>query len=269
MSGASFSQLAEFLHARSGIVLTPDKLYLVETRLGPLMRREGCADLAALVAKVTSALSGSIADEVVELMTTNETLFFRDGKPFEHLRDQVLPRLAAARGARRAIRVWSAACSTGQEPYSIAMTAAELGSALGGCRVEILGTDISRDVLRRAALGRYSQFEVQRGLPVAMLLKHFRKDGAEWVVKDDIRAMTTFREWNLLQPLTPLGRFDIIFLRNVLIYFDQATKSRVLDQVATVLAPDGVLYLGGSETTLGVSNRFVPLDGVRSAYALA
>ncbi|MFQ3623816.1 MAG: protein-glutamate O-methyltransferase CheR [Acetobacteraceae bacterium] len=269
MSAASFSQLAEFLHARSGLVLTPDKMYLVETRLGPLMRREGCADLAALVAKVKSALSSPIADEVVALMTTNETLFFRDGKPFAHLQEQVLPRLAASRGPRGPIRVWSAACSTGQEAYSVAMTAAGLGPQLGGCRVEILGTDLSRDVLRRAEVGRYSQFEVQRGLPVAMLLKHFRKDGAEWVVKDDIRAMTTFREWNLLRPLAPLGRFDVIFLRNVLIYFDQQTKSRVLDQVASVLAPDGVLYLGGSETTLGISSRFTPLDGVRSAYALA
>ncbi len=269
MNAASFSALAEFLQNRSGIVLTPDKMYLVETRLAPLMRREGCADLNALVAKVKSALSGPIADEVVELMTTNETLFFRDGKPFEHLRNEVLPRLAAARGPRGTIRVWSAACSTGQEPYSVAMTAKEIAPALGGCRVEILATDLSRDVLRRAAAGRFSQFEVQRGLPIALLMKYFQKDGSEWVLKEDVRSMVSFREWNLLHPPTPLGRFDVVLVRNVLIYFDAPTKARVLDNIAAVLAKDGVLYLGGAETVLGVSTRFVPVDGARSAYALA
>lgn len=268
MNAASFSALAEFLHARSGIVLTPDKAYLVETRLAPLMRREGCADLSALVAKVKAALSGPIADEVVELMTTNETLFFRDGKPFEHLRQQVLPKLAAARGPRGVIRVWSAACSTGQEAFSVAMTALEIAPALAGCRVEILGTDLSREVLRRAETARYSQFEVQRGLPITMLTKYFRKDGSDWVVKDEVRALVSFREWNLLRPPQPLGRFDVVLLRNVLIYFDQPTKTRVLDNVASVLAKDGVLYLGGAETVLGISSRFAPLDGARSAYAL-
>jgi chemotaxis protein methyltransferase CheR len=269
MSSAAFSQLAEFLQTRSGLVLTPDKMYLVETRLGPLMKREGLPDLSALVSRVKAALTSPIANEVVELMTTNETLFFRDGKPFEHLKDKVWPRMAATRGPSGTIRVWSAACSTGQEAYSIAMSALDNAAVLGGCRVEILGTDIARDVLKRAEQGRYSQFEVQRGLPIAMLMRYFRKEGADWQIKDSVRAMVRWREWNLLHSPEPLGRFDVVFLRNVLIYFDQATKARVLDQVASVLAPDGVLYLGGAETVLGVSTRFTPLDGVRSAYTLA
>jgi len=269
MSSASFSQLAEFLQTRSGLVLTPDKMYLVETRLGPLMKREGLPDLSALVSRVKAALTSPIANEVVELMTTNETLFFRDGKPFEHLKDKVWPRMAATRGPSGTIRVWSAACSTGQEAYSIAMSALDNAAVLGGCRVEILGTDIARDVLKRAEQGRYSQFEVQRGLPIAMLMRYFRKEGPDWQIKDSVRAMVRWREWNLLHSPEPLGRFDVVFLRNVLIYFDQATKARVLDQVASVLAPDGVLYLGGAETVLGVSTRFTPLDGVRSAYTLA
>jgi chemotaxis protein methyltransferase CheR len=269
MSSASFSQLAEFLQTRSGLVLTPDKMYLVETRLGPLMKREGLPDLSALVSRVKAALTSPIADEVVELMTTNETLFFRDGKPFEHLKEKVWPRMAATRGPSGTIRVWSAACSTGQEAYSVAMSALDNAAVLGGCRVEILGTDIARDVLKRAEQGRYSQFEVQRGLPIAMLMRYFRKEGADWQIKDPIRAMVRWREWNLLQSPEPLGRFDVVFLRNVLIYFDHATKARVLDQVASVLSPDGVLYLGGAETVLGVSTRFTPLDGVRSAYTLA
>ena len=269
MSSASFSQLAEFLQTRSGLVLTPDKMYLVETRLGPLMKREGLPDLSALVGRVKAALSSPIADEVVELMTTNETLFFRDGKPFDHLREKVWPRMAATRGPRGTIRVWSAGCSTGQEAYSVAMSALDSAAVLGGCRVEVLGTDIARDVLKRAEQGRYSQFEVQRGLPIGMLMRYFRKEGADWQVKDALRAMVRWREWNLLEAPAPLGRFDVVFLRNVLIYFDQPTKARVLDQIASVLAPDGVLYLGGAETVLGVSSRFAPLDGVRSAYALA
>lgn len=269
MSSASFSQLAEFLQTRSGLVLTPDKMYLVETRLGPLMKREGLSDLSALVGRVKAALTSPIATEVVELMTTNETLFFRDGKPFEHLKEKVWPRMGASRGASGTIRVWSAACSTGQEAYSVAMSALDNAAALGGCRVEILGTDIARDVLKRAEAGRYSQFEVQRGLPIAVLMKHFTKEGTDWRVKDAVRAMVRWREWNLLIPPAPLGRFDVVFLRNVLIYFDQATKARVLGQIASVMAPDGVLYLGGAETVLGVTSRFAPLDGVRSAYALA
>lgn len=151
----------------------------------------------------------------------------------------------------------------------MAMSALDNAAALNGCRVEILGTDIARDVLKRAEQGRYSQFEVQRGLPIAALMKHFTKEGSDWRVKDALRAMVRWREWNLLDPPTPLGRFDVVFLRNVLIYFDQATKARVLDQVASVMAPDGVLYLGGAETVLGVTTRFAPIDGVRSAYGLA
>jgi len=264
MSQAAFSSLAAFLHARSGLVLGPDKLYLVETRLGPLMRREKIADLAALVARLQTA--EPLAREVVELMTTNETFFFRDGKPFEHVKASALRRIHAARPPGQPIRIWSAACSTGQEAYSLAMIVAESRPWLGDRRVEIVGTDLSREVLARAREGLYSQFEVQRGLPIQLLVKYFRQEGTNWRIAEEIRAMVTWREGNLLGDLRGLGRFDIVFCRNVLIYFDQPTKSRVLEAIAAQMPPDGVLYLGGAETVLGITDRFSAIPGERGVY---
>lgn len=264
MTQAAFSALAAFLHARSGLVLGPDKTYLVETRLGPLMRREGIADLGALVARLNA--SEALAREVVELMTTNETFFFRDGKPFEHVKTSALRRLHAARPAGQPIRIWSAACSTGQEAYSLAMIVAEARAWLGERRVEIVGTDLSREVLARAREGLYSQFEVQRGLPIQLLVKHFRQEGTSWRISEELRAMVTWREGNLLGDLRPLGRFDIVFCRNVLIYFDQPTKARVLAAIAAQMPDDGVLYLGGAETVLGITDRFAAIPGERGAY---
>jgi chemotaxis protein methyltransferase CheR len=264
MSQAAFSSLAAFLHARSGLVLGPDKLYLVETRLGPLMRREKIADLAALVARLQTA--EPLAREVVELMTTNETFFFRDGKPFEHVKASALRRIHAARPPGQSIRIWSAACSTGQEAYSLAMIVAESRPWLGDRRVEIVGTDLSREVLARAREGLYSQFEVQRGLPIQLLVKYFRQEGTNWRIAEEIRAMVTWREGNLLGDLRGLGRFDIVFCRNVLIYFDQPTKSRVLEAIAAQMPPDGVLYLGGAETVLGITDRFSAIPGERGVY---
>jgi chemotaxis protein methyltransferase CheR len=264
MSQAAFSSLSAFLHARSGLVLGPDKLYLVETRLGPLMKREGIADLPALVARLQAA--EPLAREVVELMTTNETFFFRDGKPFDHVRASALRRIHAARPPGQPIRIWSAACSTGQEAYSLAMIVAEAKPWLGDRSVEIVGTDLSREVLAKAREGLYSQFEVQRGLPIQLLVKHFRQEGTNWRLSEAIRSMVTWREGNLLGDLRGLGRFDIVFCRNVLIYFDQPTKARVLEAIAAQMPADGVLYLGGAETVLGITDRFTAVPGERGVY---
>ncbi len=266
MSQAAFSSLAAFLHARSGLVLGPDKMYLVETRLGALMKREKMADLAALVARVTSPAGDVLAREVMELMTTNETFFFRDGKPFDHFRATALKRIHSARSPGQPIRVWSAACSTGQEAYSLAMIVAEEREILGDSRDEIVGTDLSREVLAKAREGVYSQFEVQRGLPIQLLMKYFKQDGQNWRLSDTIRSMVTWREGNLLGDLRGLGRFDIVFCRNVLIYFDQATIGRVLAAVAAQMPADGVLYLGGAETVLGITPLFAAIPGERGVY---
>jgi chemotaxis protein methyltransferase CheR len=265
MTPDSFAFLAGLVKQRSGIVLTADKGYMLETRLGPMLRREGMAGLDALAQRLRAPRAEALAAEVVEALTTNESSFFRDGKPFEHLR-KLLPKLAAARPPGHVIRVWSAACSSGQEAYSIAMTVAELGAAMGGRRVEILGTDLSREMLDRAQEGAFTQFEVQRGLPVQMLVKHFTQDGGRWRIKTDLRAMARFQPFNLLEDPRGLGRFDIIFCRNVLIYFDAPTKSRVLGAIAGLLPPDGVVYLGGAETVLGLTDRLVPTAGERGVY---
>ena len=265
MTPESFNFLAGLVKARSGIVLTADKGYMLETRLGPMLRREGLPGLDALALRLRSPREEALAAEMVEALTTNESSFFRDGKPVEHLR-KLLPRLAAARAPGLAIRIWSAACSSGQEAYSVAMVAADLAPLLGGRRVEILGTDISREMLDRAKEGIFTQFEVQRGLPVQMLVKHFRQEGQRWRVAPELRAMTRWQTFNLLEDARGLGRFDVIFCRNVLIYFDAPTKSRVLAMLAGMVAADGVVYLGGAETVLGLTEHLVPAAGERGVY---
>jgi chemotaxis protein methyltransferase CheR len=268
VSPEGFDFIARLVKARSGLILTPDKCYMLESRLGPMLRREGLASLDALAQRLRDPRSGMLAEAVTEALTTNESSFFRDGKPFEHLR-RILPRLAAARPPGVPLRIWSAACSTGQEAYSVAMTVAELGAELGERRVEILGTDIAQEVLQRAREGCFTQFEVQRGLPVRQLVKHFRQEHGRWHISASLRAMVRFERWNLLAELKPLGRFDLIFCRNVLIYFDPPTKRQVLSGLATQLAPDGALYLGGAETVLGLTDALVPMAGERGVYETA
>jgi chemotaxis protein methyltransferase CheR len=263
-----FDTLAGFVKARSGIELGADKLYLLESRLEPVLRAAGLKDLAALADRLRNGREEAIGREVVEAMTTNESLFFRDNKPFAHCREQVLPRLHAIRSPTCPLRIWSAAASTGQEAYSLAMIVTELRPRLGARRAEIVGTDIAREPLARAREGLYTQFEVQRGLPMHLLVKHFAKEGAGWRISPSLREMVQFREMNLLGDLQFLGRFDIVMCRNVLIYFDQPTKSRVLRAIARQMAPDGVLYLGGAETILGLGDSFAPLPGERGAYGL-
>lgn len=259
--------VADLVKARSGIVLTPEKAYLIESRLQPLARLRGLGDLDGLVAALRRDVPG-LADTVVEAMTTNESLFFRDQRPFEQFRRLVLPKLLQARSASRKIRIWSAACSSGQEPYSLAMLLCEEAPKLAGWTVEILGTDLSKAMVERARAGAYSQFEVQRGMPPAMLARHFTRDGDKWAASAALRSMLRFRTFNLLDDPSPLGTFDVVLCRNVLIYFDHATKGRILDRLAGRLNPEGTLYLGGSETVFGITERFEPIPGERGIYQL-
>jgi chemotaxis protein methyltransferase CheR len=261
--------LADLLKSRSGLVIGQDKVYLLETRLVTLLRRDGLADLNALAERLGRPGADQLAREVVEAMTTNESFFFRDDKPFQHFRTQALPRMLAARPVGSTLRVWSAASSTGQEAYSLAMILAECKATLGSRKFEIIGTDIARGPLTRARDGQYTQFEVQRGLPVQYLMKYFKKEDPNWRLNAEIRDMAQFREFNLLGDLRSLGRFDIVFCRNVLIYFDQVTKTRVLEAMAAQMPPDGMLYLGGAETVLGITARFAPLPGERGVYGLS
>jgi chemotaxis protein methyltransferase CheR len=268
LSSVAFETLATLLKTKSGLIIGMDKHYLLETRLAGIIKRENLPDLNGLAERLRRPGSDALARDVVEAMTTNETFFFRDDKPFQHFRTQALPRLAAARPPGSVIRIWSAAASTGQEAYSLGMTVAECAGILGGRKVEIVGTDIAREQLARARDGLYSQFEVQRGLPVQMLMRYFKKDENNWRIADSVRAMAQFREFNLLSDLRLLGKFDIVFCRNVLIYFDQATKARVLEAISGIMPPDGLLYLGGAETVLGITGRFAPMPNERGVYGL-
>jgi chemotaxis protein methyltransferase CheR len=254
------------LRERSGLVLAGDKQYLVESRLLPLARKAGLASLAELVAKLKGGADRLVVD-VVEAMTTNETFFFRDKIPFDHFRDTIMPALIAARARERRIRIWCAAASTGQEPYSLAMCLKDMKDRIAGWRIEIVGTDLSTGVLEKAKAGLYSQFEVQRGLPIQMLVKHFAQVGEMWQLAADIRAMVQYRPLNLLGEFSHLGTFDLVFCRNVLIYFDQETKIGVLDRIARIIAADGFLVLGAAETVVGLTDAFKPMSDRRGLYA--
>jgi chemotaxis protein methyltransferase CheR len=256
--------LRKLLKERSGLDLSSDKQYLVESRLIPLARKAGLPGITELVQKMKGG-SDELTSEVVEAMTTNETFFFRDKIPFDHLRETMLPALVQARAGRRALRIWCAASSTGQEPYSIAMCVKGF-AALAGWRVEIVATDLSQAVLEKSKAGIFSQFEVQRGLPIQMLVKHFTQIGELWQLNADIRGMVQHRQLNLLQDFSHLGTFDVIFCRNVLIYFDQDTKVGVFDRLARMLEPDGVLLLGAAESVVGISDAFKPCPDRRGLY---
>jgi chemotaxis protein methyltransferase CheR len=256
--------LRKLLKERSGLDLSSDKKYLVESRLIPLARRVGLPGIAELVAKIKAG-TDALTSEVVEAMTTNETFFFRDKIPFDHLREAVLPALVQARASRRALRIWCAASSTGQEPYSIAMCVKEF-AALAGWRVEILATDLSQAVLEKSRAGIFSQFEVQRGLPIQMLVKYFKQIGEFWQINADIRAMIAHRQLNLLHDFSQLGVFDVIFCRNVLIYFDQDTKIDVFRRLAKATEADGFLALGAAETVVGLTDAFKPSPERRGLY---
>jgi len=269
MTGNDFNFIAGLLKSRSGLIITPDKTYLLETRLSAIMREHSLAGLPALVEVLRQPASEALRDRVVDAMTTNETSFFRDNHPFDTLRKTVLPGLIERRASSRSLRIWSAACSTGQEPYSLAMVLKDHFPILAGWRVEIVATDISPSVLERSRSGLYSTFEVQRGLPIQMLVRHFDQIGNDWRVKDDLRRHISFRPVNLLEDFSALGMFDVVLCRNVLIYFDQETKARILRAVARNLASDGSLLLGGAESVFGICDAFAGLPGIKGVYSHA
>ena len=257
LGDAAFNRFAELLKRRAGIVLAREKAYLLESRLAPLARRAGFATIEALAAALGPRDDG-LAVEVVEAMLNNETFFFRDGVPFDLLRTAVLPALRQARAATRRLRIWCAAASTGQEPYSIAMLLAADAAAWAGWTVEIVGTDLSQRALARAEAGLYTQFEVQRGLPIQSLIKHFDKDGDQWQISRELRRSVRFRQVNLCDSFAHLGSFDVVLCRNVLMYLDPATKSDILNRMRRQMPDDGYLLLGAAETVLGLSVDFRP-----------
>ncbi len=269
MKVEDFDMFSTLLKQRSGLVLTKDKAYLLESRLMPVARKWNMKGLEDLAQIVRARKEEALLRDITEAMTTNESSFFRDQKPFDMFKQLVLPKLLEARSARRQIRIWSAACSSGQEAYSLAMLLQEEAPRLSGWKIEIIGTDISAEMVERCKTGVYTQFEVQRGLPITMLVKNFKQNGDKWQISPQIRQMASFREFNLLGDLTPLGQFDVVFCRNVLIYFDQVTKGKVLEQISRVMPADAVLYLGGAETVLGITDRFKPLEGQRGLYVVA
>lgn len=267
MTPEDFKFVSAMLKQRSGLILSSDKLYLLESRLTPLARRRGLASVADLIGAMKRAGAEDIKRDVTEAMTTNETSFFRDMKPFDQFRDFILPEMMKRRAEKRSLRIWSAAASTGQEAYTLAIILREMEARLRGWRIEIVASDLAADVLEKAKAGIYSQFEIQRGMPIQLLVKYFQQQGEMWHVDSTLKGMVKFRQHNLLESPAGLGAFDVVFCRNVLIYFDQDTKRRVFDHLSKATAEDGYLCLGGAETVLGVTDRFKPVPERRGLYA--
>lgn len=254
--------LSKLIFDVSGLHLAKDKSYLLETRLNPLLGSHGCATFSQLYAQAKADSSGKLQHEIIEAMTTNETFFFRDNTPFDLLRNKIIPDLVDRRSCtfqanKIPLRIWSAACSSGQEVYSIAMTLIEIFGDLSRYDIHILGTDISNKVIAQASYGQYNQFEMDRGLPPLCRNRYFSQLGADWRIKDEIRGLAQFKAMNLMKPFPDLGgRFDLIFCRNVAIYFSQADKIRLFQKIARVLQPDGYLIVGGSESLAGIAPDF-------------
>ena len=257
VNAGTFDFLCNFVREKSAIVLEPSKAYLVESRLNPVARNNGLSSLDELVAALRKPASRELARQVIDAMTTNESSFFRDLQPFESLKTVIIPELLERRSKDRTLNIWSNACSSGQEVYSIAMLLRESFPALAGWKVRLIATDLSTTILKKAQEGIFNQTEVNRGLPMPMLLKYFTKSGLQWQIKEDVRKSIEFREVNLIEswPST-LPTMDIVFLRNVLIYFSPETKTAILNKVHRILRPDGCLFLGGSETTMNLDTKF-------------
>ncbi|MGC8535519.1 MAG: CheR family methyltransferase [Rhizomicrobium sp.] len=265
MNGSDFEYMATLLRNRAGIMLGEDKTYLLETRLMAVARKHGLSAPDQIPLALRNGCLKLEAD-VIEAMTTNETLFFRDRHPFDALQRDILPEIIALREQSKCLRIWSAACSTGQEPYSIAMLIRDFFPLLSNWQLEIVATDISPLVLNRARDGLYTNFEVQRGLPVQLLVRHFEQMQDMWRIRPELRRMVTFREFNLLDDPVGLGTFDIIFCRNVLLYFDVQTKRAILERMSQRLRTGGALLLGASETVYGISDAWVPDQQLRAVY---
>lgn len=266
MKVADFEIYKSLLYENSGLVVTPDKSYLLDSRLTPVAKKWGHASLEAMTLQLRALPDEKMIKDIVEAMTTNETSFFRDTKPFQIFQDTILPVMMEKRSSKKVLRIWCAACSSGQEPYSLAMILKDKEAQLKGWRFEIMATDLSDDILAQAKKASYSQFEVQRGLPIQYLMKYFMQIGDQWQLKDEIRHMIKFAPFNLLNDMSRLGTFDVVFCRNVLIYFDEKTKGNVLDRICKQMENDGFLLLGGAETVLGITNKFVPQPEKRGLY---
>ena len=263
-----FDVYKDLLMKRSGLVITPDKSYLLDSRLTPVAKKWNFANLDMMSVALRGIPDAALVKDIVEAMTTNETSFFRDQKPFDQFKQIALPHMLKARSSVRKIRIWCAASLSGQEPYSLSMLVKENQALMPGWGVEFLATDLSEEILAQARGGVYSQFEVQRGLPINLLMKYFRQEGEKWRISEDIRKMVKYEIFNLLEPMARLGKFDVIFCRNVLIYFDEPTKRRVLENMVALLPPDGLLFLGGAETVFGITDKFKPMKNSRSVYIL-
>jgi chemotaxis protein methyltransferase CheR len=268
LSAREFAFVCDLVRREAAIILEPGKEYLVEARLLPLARQAGAATVSEFISRTERLRDSAASALIVDAMTTNETSWFRDREPFLALTDTVLPEITAERSTNRTLRIWSAACSSGQEPYTIAMI---LQDALpAGWNYELVASDISTEMLAKAEAGRFSQLEINRGLPAQLLVRHFQRAGTEWQVAQELRQRISFRKMNLAAPLPPMPQFDVIFLRNVLIYFDLATKRSVLARISSLIRPGGWLFLGAAETTLGIHDGFERIvTGRTSAYRMA
>jgi chemotaxis protein methyltransferase CheR len=260
ITSADFNYIRDLVRDQSALTLEPGKEYLLESRLDPLARLEGFPSYEDLVRRLRGGPFTDLHRKVVEAMTNNETTFFRDARVFGMLATSILPALVAARSAEWSLNIWCAGCSTGQEPYSVAMLLREHQPSLDGWKVRIVATDISRDVLARARAGRYSQIEINRGLPASKLVKYFAQHGPIWELAPEIRRMVEFREINLIQSWESLPAVQLILMRNVLIYFDVAAKKAILEKVGQLLDPCGYLLLGGAETTTNLDPSFEPVS---------
>ena len=266
VSAADYGFLAGLLREHCALVLEPGKEYLIKSRLTPLAHRHGLGAIGQLLERLREPASSGLVTEVVEAMVTTETSFFRDIHPFETLKKTVLPKLIELRRDQRQLNIWCAASSSGQEPYSIAILLKEYFPELAGWRVTLSATDISQEMLTRSRAGRYSQVEVNRGLPTPLLLKWFRQEAGSWQLDEQIRGMVSFTPLNLAQPWPAMPRWDLIFLRNVMIYFDIEVKKEILGRVSRVLSPEGYLLLGGAETTLNLDDSFQRIETLKSGF---
>ena len=262
----SFRYLAELLERHSGQELAPTRYWRVDTVLKPVMRAHGLSDIAALVAALNAGANRVLERQTVEAMLNNETSFFRDQAAFSLLTGPALSALRETRAATRRLRIWSAASSTGQEAYSLAMSIREDRAKWQGWDIDIVGSDISTTVVDRAREGRYSQFEIQRGMPIALMLRYFTRDGDDWVAKDDLRSMVQFRQQNLLEPMRMVGDFDIVLCRNMIMYLQQEHRPKVFEQLARSMREGGYLMLGAAETVIGQTDRFHASKDYRGLY---
>jgi chemotaxis protein methyltransferase CheR len=264
--------LSTYIYNVSGISIDASKAYLLETRFGKLLEEEGCSSYSEFYHKAKSDTHKALEKKIINAITTNETLFFRDSNPFDLLKHKILPDMIDARGGSAPrpgganLKIWSSACSTGQEIYSIAIVIKELLGNHGGHKISLMGTDLSDAAVAQASAGTYNKFEIERGLPREKLQRYFTPSGSNWKIKDEIRAMATFRRMNLMQPFTGLGKFDIIFCRNVAIYFTLQDRKKLFNKIADVLQPDGYLLIGSTESLTGICPRFTPKRHLRSVY---